>query len=221
MKFRERYAPNWTDLGQVWSTDFRDALRAWGEGAFSPLTDEVELGESLWIKPLLELEVVEFGVPGLSLVEITIEVVNREPRCTEVTIHPQPGGSITTSDLSALPISRWVDELSRAMARTAVPGAVAPGDPPLLMPAAMASPETRHAADDKLRRSRRRQVTPELLQEVADVYNADASGAPTKAVAEHFWKSHSTAARWVGLARKRRLITKTSPGKASTKEKDQ
>jgi|SRR5665647_1061483 len=51
---------------------------------------------------------------------------------------------------------------------------------------------------------RRDRVTDDLLREVADVYRkAWAAGdPPTQAVASHFYKSHSTAARWVGLARK-------------------
>ena len=52
---------------------------------------------------------------------------------------------------------------------------------------------------------RRNRVTPQLLAEVAQVYrkswqDPDSTG-PTKAVAAHFQVSHSTAARWVGLAR--------------------
>lgn len=51
---------------------------------------------------------------------------------------------------------------------------------------------------------RRDRITDALLREVAEVYrNAWAEGEnPTSAVAAHFFKSHSTAARWVGLARK-------------------
>lgn len=51
---------------------------------------------------------------------------------------------------------------------------------------------------------RRDRVTDHLLREVADVYRDawDAGANPTQAVARHFHKSHSTAARWVGLTRK-------------------
>lgn len=52
--------------------------------------------------------------------------------------------------------------------------------------------------------SRKDRVTPEVLAEVAEVYRTawKAGRNPTKTVAEHFHKSHSTAARWVGQARK-------------------
>lgn len=51
---------------------------------------------------------------------------------------------------------------------------------------------------------RRDRVTLKLLQEVATVYKEAWAGGnnPTAAVSKHFHKSHSTAARWVGLARK-------------------
>ena len=51
---------------------------------------------------------------------------------------------------------------------------------------------------------RRNRVTDSLLVEVAEVYRKawQAGDGPTRAVAEHFHTSHSSAARWVGLARK-------------------
>lgn len=55
---------------------------------------------------------------------------------------------------------------------------------------------------------RRNRITDGHLREVAQVYRtATESGEPpTMAVAGHFTVSHSTAARWVGLARRRALM---------------
>jgi len=53
---------------------------------------------------------------------------------------------------------------------------------------------------------RRRPMTDELLEEVAGVYRNDRTGAPTKAVQDHFPTSHRTAARYVGEARKRGFL---------------
>jgi hypothetical protein len=51
---------------------------------------------------------------------------------------------------------------------------------------------------------KRRTITPVLMQEVADIYNAAATERrPTQVVADRFFVSHSTAARWVGLARRK------------------
>lgn len=53
-----------------------------------------------------------------------------------------------------------------------------------------------------LRRQARRRVTPDLLEEVAQVYRAHTvDGAPTKAVAEHFGLAPSTASLYVKRAR--------------------
>lgn len=51
---------------------------------------------------------------------------------------------------------------------------------------------------------RRRKITPEHLHEVAKIYaTAQANDEPpTRAVQAHFAVSHSTAAKWVGAARK-------------------
>lgn len=53
-------------------------------------------------------------------------------------------------------------------------------------------------------RRRRDRLTPQRLEQVANVYRAAwrAGGNPTRAVAEHFSKPYSTASRWVVAARK-------------------
>lgn len=62
---------------------------------------------------------------------------------------------------------------------------------------------------------KRTRVTTEHLRKVAQVYrDAHAHGRPpTQAVADEFATSHSTAARWVGLARRREFLPPTQPGK--------
>lgn len=59
---------------------------------------------------------------------------------------------------------------------------------------------------------RNSRVTDSLLREVADTYRAalDDGENPTQSVAEHFYKSHSTAARWVGMARQRGFLEPAS-----------
>lgn len=51
---------------------------------------------------------------------------------------------------------------------------------------------------------RRRKITPAHLEEVAKVYNEaqKSDEPPTRAVQHHFSVSHSTAAKWVGAARR-------------------
>lgn len=62
--------------------------------------------------------------------------------------------------------------------------------------------ETAYSAD--VGGQRRRKITPEHLQEVAKIYTAAQASddPPTQTVKVHFAVSHSTAAKWVGAARK-------------------
>ena len=53
---------------------------------------------------------------------------------------------------------------------------------------------------------RRRIVTDDLLQEVAEVYKADTTRRPTQAVADHFFTGHRNATRWVRLAHDRKFL---------------
>jgi hypothetical protein len=65
----------------------------------------------------------------------------------------------------------------------------------------------------------RRRVTDELLATVARVYRDRVDeGAPTRAVAEEFTVSHSTAARYVAQARERGLLGRTTAGLAGERE---
>lgn len=93
-------------------------------------------------------------------------------------------------------------------------------------PAEMVSPAT--IEQDKrrtlrgLRSQNRRKVTPNLNQEVAEIWLADATGAPTKAVADHFDLAPSTASLYVKRARDAGLLPpqpRTPPKKAGPASK--
>lgn len=68
-------------------------------------------------------------------------------------------------------------------------------------------------------RRRRDRVTDDVLREVAEVYrDAQAAGEPpTIAVKEHFYKSHSSAARWVGRARQGGFLPPVAPSRIEDK----
>ena len=62
-------------------------------------------------------------------------------------------------------------------------------------------------------RSRNREITPQLLEDVARVYRRNIKKAPTKAVEHHFQVSQRMAAEYVSRARKRGLLPTTKRGK--------
>jgi transposase len=49
-------------------------------------------------------------------------------------------------------------------------------------------------------------ITDEHLREVARIYSNDTTGAPTKAVADHFNTSRQNAGKWVKAAREQGLM---------------
>jgi len=58
-----------------------------------------------------------------------------------------------------------------------------------------------------------RDITPQLLERVAEVYRDNIAGHPTKAVEHHFQVSQRMAAEYVSRARKRGLLPPTKKGK--------
>lgn len=58
-----------------------------------------------------------------------------------------------------------------------------------------------------------RDITPDLLERVAEVYRNNITGYPGKAVQHHFQVSQRTAAEYVSRARKRGLLPPTKKGK--------
>lgn len=71
-------------------------------------------------------------------------------------------------------------------------------DPQYALPASAEAHRAHHDATG--RRQRRRDLTPTLLREVADVYR-EGGRTPTEAVRQHFVVSRATASRWVRAAR--------------------
>jgi hypothetical protein len=67
-------------------------------------------------------------------------------------------------------------------------------------------------------RKRRHRITDEFLEEVANTYRmAENMGTPpTREVANHFKVPHSTAARWVGSARKKKKLPPAPQGQTSS-----
>ncbi|WP_438478994.1 hypothetical protein [Streptomyces asiaticus] len=68
-------------------------------------------------------------------------------------------------------------------------------------------------------RRKRNRITDEFLQEVAKVYNAaDTMGLPpTREVANHYKAPHSTAAKWVATARRKKFLPPVEGGAAGQK----
>jgi hypothetical protein len=77
----------------------------------------------------------------------------------------------------------------------------------------------RAAADVRAaRRTSKRRLSDEMLEEVAQVYRSNVTNKPTQAVADHFGKAHRTAGLYVSRAREAGLLGRAHPGKAGEVE---
>ena len=65
----------------------------------------------------------------------------------------------------------------------------------------------------RLRSNGTRDITPQLLERVAEIYRANISRYPTKAVQHHFQVSQRMAAEYVSRARQRGLLPPTKKGR--------
>jgi hypothetical protein len=128
------------------------------------------------------------------LTEVHVEVINGKPECVELRCRPRVGGPPVSSEaLRRIPLARYVrqstvlySERVQVVGGGVLHSATGTGDEPLLVRAQ--------------RRRPRREMTDELLREVAGVYLA-AESKPTLAVMTAFHAARPTASRWVALAR--------------------
>jgi hypothetical protein len=80
------------------------------------------------------------------------------------------------------------------------------------------TPEQAHVAIRDMRQAKRRRVlTDEVLEVVAEVYRANVDRNPTQAVREHFGCGQSTASLYVKLARDRGFLGAALKGRAGEK----
>lgn len=106
----------------------------------------------------------------------------------------------STAIRAVLPIERWVEECLGRIMWPAGGGTLDPGG----------------AQAELTNRRRRRTVTDELLDQVADVYRTavtEGFHAPTQAVGEQMHVSRSQAAKYVTAARKAGKLGPAAPGK--------
>jgi hypothetical protein len=139
-------------------------------------------------------------------VYLRLQVKIGRPVPVSVAVIRGDGAELSNSDLR-FPLSRTVDwvigqEKKRVHQRLNPPPALAD-----LGPVSLARHTEWGRARNALKASpKRRAVTEARLAEVAAIYRQDTSGKPTQAVADALHMSHSSAARWVGLAREHNYL---------------
>jgi hypothetical protein len=147
----------------------------------------------------------EFDRTGLHITALALApAANREVASgmtrAELAKAMQPAPPITGNLLRRLPLQKWVREYAATMAKEyrRIKSAPLGGTIDSLSRTAESSPRKSSAA---------------FYADVAKVYRgALESGAPTKAVAEHYKKSRTVAATWVYRARQLGLLGRTNRG---------
>jgi len=175
----------------------------------------VEFDVGLFLPESFTADLTNTKVPGIATMRLEVEIRDGQPWCRSISMVAEPDGpGVVPASLRDVPLRQLLGVLAFELADENM-DRFRPDGPslPSASRAALAHIDRQERARAAL--SGRRRVTPDLLKRVADVYSADESGRPTQAVANEFNVSHSTAARYVGSARKQKLLPGTSPGKAT------
>jgi hypothetical protein len=160
---------------------------------------------------VVPIEVMVAGEDGGPTTRMTFDVVKGRLECRDVQVTAEPGGrGVRKSDLAAVAID---DARDKVMTTWSAPWETTEGGT-TMRPAGYrrATDPAAVAALRSLDRSRRR-LTDEDLRRVAEIYQGDTKGAPTRAVAEAFGVAHRTATLYVQRARRAGLLPPVGPAK--------
>ena len=146
--------------------------------------------EGLHLPPRYGVEVDDDACPFL--VELQVVVSDGRPRCSEVRFRQRPDGApVTSESLRAVPLARFLRESTAAYSVWVQYGA----DGEVMFVQASGRGDM-PAHDRAAARRPRRQLTDDLLRQVAEVM-AEAPSTPVVAVMRRFGPmSRATASRW-------------------------
>jgi len=155
--------------------------------------------------------------------QMTIEVRDGAPHCTELTMRAHPEGrEVRGVDIRAVRLEDWVDNVTSEAAMDVVTAE----DGSMIFRRSLASVMNGGKAEQEFREARkamrnarsgaRRTVTDDLLRQVADIYRLNVTDRPVEAVQGAFGTSHRTAARYVQTARDKGFLPPTTRGKVSS-----
>lgn len=176
---------------------------------------EVAIAEGVLVPARLVADLTDLGIAGVASIRIEIESEGGRLRCTSIAFTAAAGEEVRADVFRDLSLGDLVGEtmFGVTLVQVDTPDWVA-SPASIFIEARAGNEEVQRRARAALHlMSRRRRVTDDLLREVAEVYRAADDGRPTEAVARRFAASHSTAARWVGLARERDFLGATSSGR--------
>lgn len=172
-----------------------------------PITPRVRVVD-VWLPQ--RVDAVLYGGERAPRVELTIEVRSGVPGYTRVELSTPAhvGRHLISRDMTVVrdQLTHWLDMIVEAVAQ--------PSDAePIAAPSWVDRAVTRDSVT-AARRPQRRQITPELLADVAALYRANITGSPIDAIRRALGCSTRTAARYVEMCRsdEYQLLPKTTRG---------
>lgn len=166
-----------------------------------------------------------FDYEGHGLFDWTMRVlvIEGRPQCVALecsTLDPQL--AVTPEALHRFPLGRFIEEATLMSSRPVdeVPHTFKRWKDPDEVRAARSAVAAHHRK--RPNGHQRQALTDEFLAEVADVYRQHvAEGKPSKAVAEHFYYTNSSARRVVREARLRGFLGPARPGRGGEQAKEE
>jgi hypothetical protein len=141
------------------------------------------------------------------------DVVDGRLECRDLQVTAKPGGrEVRKSDLAAIAIDHARDQV---MTTYSVPWETTEGGT-TMRPAGYRPDDPRAGAALRSLDRARRRLTDDDLRRIADIYQQDTTGAPTRAVAEAFRVAHRTGTLYVQRARMAGLLPPVAKPKGSS-----
>lgn len=176
---------------------------------YDPVARPVRIGDRLFPP---SVDVVFPGAPDQPRLSMHLSVIGGFPQCRTLTIEAKDGvREVRTTDLRAVPIDSWVEQLYGLVASVVV----SEGDRETAS-VITSDPAARRQTEKQIQQARtasRRKITNDLLREVAAVYRANVDERPVEAVRAAFGVSYRSAAGYVERARAAGHLPATTPGK--------
>jgi hypothetical protein len=180
-----------------------------GEGWRLDVAESYVVVEDYWIPETIEITI--GGVDDQPEVCAKVEIRDGAPACTALSFTSREGQrEVRQADLRTVEISALVNDLVAGFTFR-----VDPSTREVDMP--IVDSDAFHRARRFIERQRRgpglRDITPELLERVAEIYRANIDHAPTQAVGRAFNVRSRMASEYVQRARAQGLLPPTKPGK--------
>lgn len=146
-------------------------------------------------------------------VEIDLAVVDGIPTCVRAAISSTASRGVLQVDLLSLNLTEIISDVFAAFSMTVIGGSE--NGPFWVVADASAGKDDRRAAKKLINSKRRRKITPELLQQVAQVYKDNFDDNPTDAVRRVFGVETRMASQYVRKARDAGYLGQAQPGRKS------